>query len=107
MLSDLVKVRDKVRDKVEYVLKTFPSSRDSDKKLWMFYMSEFHNLPRILRSSRDPYFSFSNLLLDESTPTMESIRRVRQKFQQDGLYLGSKRLVKLEEEKRVRDWSRS
>lgn len=48
----------------------------------------------------------SEILLASDTPTSESIRRVRQKFQESGLYVGTKRAQKMEEAENVRLWAR-
>ena len=100
MLKNLVKVK----DKVEFLLKQYPVLRDDDKKLWLAYLNKYHNLRENLKSS-DPYESFKSIMLDPKTPTMESIRRTRQKFQESGKYLGEKRAKKLEEASNMKDWA--
>lgn len=102
MIRDLTKVK----NKVALILEEYEASRDCDKKLWLAYLVKFHGLREFLRNSNDSYKAFSQLILDDDTPTMESIRRVRQKYQEEGKFLGTKRMKKLEEAERVREWAR-
>lgn len=41
--------------------------------------------------------------MDEETPSMETLRRIRQKFQLKGLFLGSNRAIQLEEAEKVKN----
>lgn len=100
MLKDL----ERVKDKVEYILGKYPETQDSDKLLWIAYLALFHDLKGKLGPSG--YFKFKSMLLNPGTCTMESVRRVRQKFQEEGKYVGKKRAERMEEEKLVRAWSR-
>ena len=100
MIKDLVKAK----DKVESLLKSYPECRDNDKLLWLAYLVVFHDLREIL--GEEAYVKFRELLLNEDTVTMESIRRVRQKFQEEGKYVGTKRKHRLKEETEVRDFFR-
>jgi len=89
------------KDKVEKILKEHPGTRDSDKLLWLAYLAIYHDL----RNKLGPvaYESFKTILLSDETVTMESIRRMRQKFQENGHYVGTKRKFKLDEEKLVKE----
>lgn len=100
MLKDLKKAK----DKVEYILETIPVTRDCDKTLWLVYLAAFHDLKKELGD--EAYNKFKSILLDKDTCTMESIRRMRQKFQEEGKFQGTKRKAKMEEEKEVRGWIR-
>jgi hypothetical protein len=91
--------------KIEYILKNYPSLRDSDKKLWISYLVMFHALKETLNSASDPYESFCDLYLSSGVPCTETIRRLRQKIQQDGKYLGTKRREKLAAAKAVKEWA--
>ena len=79
------------RCRVEYLLKNYPALRDSDKKLWISYLVMFHSLRERLLEAHDPYEAFCDLYLDKSVPSHESIRRNRQKIQQNGKYVGKSR----------------
>jgi hypothetical protein len=91
-----------VKDKVGEILKDQPETRDSDKLLWLAYMNEFHNMREVV--GEKAYLFLENLILSESTPTMESIRRVRQKYQESGLYVGKHRDDRIKEAESVEDW---
>jgi len=77
------------KDKVRYVLENYPETRDSDAKLiimvwWCFNRDAFEQNDRkkwTILVSEIPY-------LDK----MESIRRVRQKFQEQKKYLGNEKV---------------
>jgi len=100
----MIKDLKKAKERVGHILKEYPTSRDSDKVLWLAYLVMFHDL----RSKLGPtaYADFKEILLNDDTCTMESIRRIRQKFQEAGEYVGKKRKFKMEEEKLVREMMR-
>lgn len=91
-----------IKKKVEYILLYHPMTRDSDKILWLSYMNLFHGLREKL--GEEAYQQFKAILLDDNTPTMESIRRIRQKFQEDNKYVGENRDERLQESHSVREW---
>lgn len=101
MLQDLVHCK----DRVEYLLQNDPTTRDCDKKLWLLYLFTFHDL-RSIDNVTMPSKRVTEILLAKDTPTAESIRRIRQKFQESGMYVGTKRKKKIEESEKVKDWSR-
>jgi hypothetical protein len=84
-----------IKDKVGNLLEEFPASRDDDKLLWLLYLRRFCNLPD------EGWDILHNILAKDSTPAMESIRRIRQKFQENGNYVGEKRQKRLEESEAV------
>jgi len=92
----------KAKDRVAYLLDKHPSTRDSDKVLWLAYLATFHDLKNQL--GEIPYNKFKEILYSENACSMESVRRVRQKYQEDGLFIGTKRSLKLKEETNVREW---
>ena len=100
MIEDLVKIK----DKVEYILKSHPATRDSDKLLWLAYLCLHHDLRQELSRSSDPYETLKSIVMSEKTPTMESVRRVRQKHQENGKYLGLRRKQRLAEAEMVSEW---
>ena len=79
------------KGRVEYLLKNYAPLRDSDKKLWVAYLVIFHGLREKLLEASDPYDAFCELYLDRSVPSNETIRRLRQRFQETGKYLGKNR----------------
>jgi hypothetical protein len=91
-----------IKEKVKFILDKYHSARDSDKVLYLFYLSEFHNLKNHL--GEEKFLTLFNLITTPDTPSPESIRRIRQRFQETGLYLGEKRRKRMEEKERVRQW---
>lgn len=89
------------KDKVEFLLENSQPVRDCDKLLWLAYLDTFHDLSQEI--GVDAYLKLMSLIMAESTPTMESIRRVRQKFQENGEYLGVKRKIRKQAEGEVRE----
>lgn len=73
------------RSRIEYLLENYPSLRDNDKKLWISYLVMFHNLQDILLMPK-PFDALCDLLLKDDIIQYESIRRIRQKIQEEGLY---------------------
>jgi hypothetical protein len=98
MLTDIKKVRGKVIE----LLDEYPNTRDSDKLLWLAYLVTYHDLRNVIGDLA--YTRMKEIVMDKNTASMESIRRVRQKIQEDGLYLGTKRKQKKEESKVVREY---
>ncbi len=95
----------RAKDRVEFLLSKHPVCRDDDKLLWIAYLVTFHDLK--LAIGNDAYEKFKKILLDEDTCSMESVRRVRQKFQEEGSFIGKKRQAKLDEAERVASMMRS
>lgn len=91
------------KSKVEDLLMQYPLLRDSDKLLWLAFMNRHHGLRRAIGALA--YDKLKSILLLKDTPTFESIRRVRQKIQEEGRYQGKKRAERMEEEAEVRKWA--
>jgi hypothetical protein len=92
-----------VKSVVGSLLEQCPELRDSDKMLWLAYLNVEHNVGNVI--GWDAYSKLKAVLLDERTPTMESVRRIRQKYQESGLYTGKKRKERMKEAVSVRDWA--
>jgi hypothetical protein len=101
----MIKDLQNAKDKVENILAQFPQARDCDKTLWLAYLVMYCDLRKEL--GEEPYAKFKSILLDKETCTMESVRRTRQKFQQDGKYMGTKRLAKMQEAEFVSEWTKA
>lgn len=101
MITDL----ENNKDQVEHILKTYPDTRDNDKLLWLAYLCVFQNLQDVLGTNH--YLALKDLVLKEDTATMESITRLRRKFQEAGQYQGKNRAKRIEEASKVREWSNS
>lgn len=91
------------KEKVKYILEKFPETRDSDKKLWLRFLEVFFNMR--LKIGSEAFVAFECVLMDSEVPTMESVRRVRQKFQEGGQFVGKKREERLEMADRVFNWA--
>ena len=97
MFEELVTIKSKVR----YILEKHPETRDSDKLLWLAYMCIFHDLKSMFKSE-DEYKRFRTLIMNSKSPTFESIRRVRQKYQEAGEFVGKKRADRMDESEVMR-----
>ena len=93
------------KDRVGNLLENNPELRDSDKLLWLAYLNQEHGLKDLI--GLDAYYKLKELVMDDNTPTMESIRRVRQKYQEEGFYLGESRKERMQEAEEVRVWARN
>lgn len=88
----------RVYDKVENILKTDEKSRDCDKILIYNY---------ILRYTACPEYFYNDLYdLFNIIPNFESIRRSRQLIQHQGKYQGTKRIIKMKESEKMKEWLR-
>lgn len=100
----MIKDIERVKDKVEYLLQEYPHTRDSDKSLWLGYLKVFHEADKKLQMAEDPWGALIRLIHSPECCTMESVRRVRQKFQEQGMYLGTKRQERVTEAEAMRDY---
>lgn len=94
-----------IKEKVELLLSKYPETRDSDKLLWLAFMVTYHNLKSTM--NEETYIRFKTLLLNNDTPVMESVRRVRQKFQENGKYPPTNKTAQArnEEQTAMRGWA--
>jgi len=92
---------EKVSDRIESLLKFYPELRDDDTLLFLAYLNRYHGLKELIGTEN--YRLLRSALTDEATPKFESIRRCRQKIQEGGQYLGTRRKAKLEEQERVKE----
>lgn len=65
---------DQVKTQVEYTLKIYPEARNNDKLLQVLVLKNFYGVVSI------------DDILKPRVPSLESIRRCRQKLQSDGQY---------------------
>lgn len=82
----------KVSDKVEQILKTSTECRDSDMILWLAYCVNNHDLINVL--GLDSYNKLKKFIRNYDIPNVESVGRARRKFQEQGMYLGTKQKEK-------------
>jgi len=80
MENDLADKLKTVKERVEYILQHYPESRNDDFYLYLLYVRLFE--PRL-----SGYIRFIPLDLVKSATRFETIRRMRQKIQEEGRYL--------------------
>jgi len=100
MVKDLLKIS----GKVEQILLEVPATRDCDKKLFLHYIARNTSIKFIL--GEDGWKKFCLYFMRNEIPKLESITRVRRKFQEQGLYVGKKRMERMIEAEAVKEWSR-
>lgn len=66
-----------VKSQVEFTLKNYPETRNNDKLLQVTVLKNFYDVESI------------DDILKPEVPSLESIRRCRQKLQSEGKYQGS------------------
>lgn len=84
------------------ILEAYPEARDSDKLLWLAYLVLYCDLKTILGPKA--YDDLKKVIMKDSTPTMETVRRVRQKIQENGHFQGKKRAERMQEAHNVKSW---
>ncbi len=100
----MIKDLNSIKDRVYSILEKHPITRDDDRLLFLAYMVTYHRLKAVTTS----YESFREFFLNKNTPSTESIRRCRQKIQEEGFFPAAKNIgrARAEEESEVRNWSR-
>lgn len=78
-------------ERIKFLLENYAELRDNDKKLWVSYLIMFHNLQDVLACPQ-PFDALCDLLLKKDVCGAETMRRIRQKFQQKGLYTPSEKI---------------
>ncbi len=100
--------------KVQHLLTKFPMLRDSDKKLWLSYLRHFCGLEQAMNRRvpyqkhlvNNPYEVLKSIILQDSTPTMETITRSRRKVQENFPSLkGEKSKERSQEAEKVKEWA--
>jgi len=93
----MLKTLKRISDKVRVILEKMPSSRDCDKTLTLAYLNYHHGLKDTLG---DKYDAFKSIWF--SSPSTESIRRARQKLQENGEFQGLHKDERMDEAQAVR-----
>lgn len=73
----------RMQDKVEYLMQMYPATRDDDRKLIGAVYTVFYGV--------DVNAPFKDILLNDKLPNFETIRRCRQKAQEENEALRGKR----------------
>jgi hypothetical protein len=89
------------RDKVEAILKRHPEARECDKILWSIYLANNHDLIRVL--GMDSFRKLQEVLRNPKVPSVETLGRLRRRFQERGQYLAKDPKRKKHQAKRVKE----
>lgn len=92
-----------IKDDIADILKNKPETRDSDKLLFIEYLNKNYDLVQVIGGI--PFSKLKALLMDERTPSIESLTRMRRKFQENGMYLGKNRNERMKEASEVKKWA--
>jgi hypothetical protein len=88
--------------KVANILDVDARARDCDKYLYLVYLWRYTNIKEVQVSNFEELAKF---ILDDKIPTYESIRRVRQKLQEEGKFWGEKREKRNANAKAISEWA--
>lgn len=75
-----------IKEQVAYILEHYPNARNSDKLLQVLMLKKFYKVYYI------------DDILKKPVPSLESIRRCRQKLQAEGKYKSSKSIMQERQE---------
>ena len=89
-------------DKVYEILKMYPAARDSDLLLYLIYLDLYHGLSKKIGS--EGFLRLLVLFSSKNVPPPESIRRNRQKIQESGIFVGTKRKKRKKHAEEVRSF---
>lgn len=87
---------DKISQKVSEILRRFPEARNSDKKLFWLLIQEYYGVGQFIDDKK--FFQL---------PSFESIRRVRQKIQQELLFPPTDWRVAKQRKWEEREWQKA
>lgn len=100
MLEDIKNVYDKVK----LILEKYPPSRDDDTLLYLAFLNANYAFKDRVNSATEPYEIIKHIML--KAPKFESVRRCRQKIQEEGLFIGTNRKHRKQEEEKIREFYR-
>ena len=78
--ADLAMKFKTIKERVEYILQHYPEARNDDFYLYLIYV-------RLFEPELSGYIRFIPLDLVKTATRFETIRRIRQKIQEEGRYL--------------------
>ena len=78
--AELTRKLKTIKERVEYLLERYPEARNDDFYLYLLYV-------RLFEPKLSGYIKFIPFNLVKSATRFETIRRCRQKLQEQGLYL--------------------
>ena len=80
----------KITPNVEQLLKVSTECRNSDMILWLAYCANNHDLINLIGSTN--FNKLKKFMQNFDVPTVETVGRIRRKFQERGEYLSSKKI---------------
>jgi len=108
MIDDYEAFRQKyktMKSQVEYVLKNYPSTRESDELLWWMVFKTFYgDLAKELGKYMSRGYVPKELL--DKIPKFETVTRIRRKLNEQGLYLPRNPEVLERRRKAEKHWRR-
>ncbi len=87
-----------VKAKVKDILEHYTNARDNDIILYCIYLNKYHGLKKAI--GKENYKKLRQIMIEAPFP--ESIRRTRQKIQEQGELVGERRSRRMEEADTVR-----
>lgn len=94
----------RTKDIVKSLLCDHPETRDCDKQLILRYMYHCHKAAYRLDDRQGASWKELKEIFEEM-PSFETIRRTRQKIQEEGLYRGERYNQRHQRSSAVRDWA--
>jgi hypothetical protein len=89
------------KHRVEKILKKYSSTRDCDKKLYLAFLEDECGLSNTIGANA--FFKLLEFFKQENVPTMDSVGRVRRKFQEQGLYVGQAKAARDAQQEAVKE----
>lgn len=87
------------RDKVSSLLCQYEQLRDDDQLLYLAFLNKYLKLRENI--GIDAYNKLKEILTSTDTPKFESVTRARRLIQEQGLYQGTKRDLRIDEQQDV------
>lgn len=98
----LLETFDTVQDRVKFLLEKYPEVRDNYKLLFLAYNCHFNNLKEVVSTGK--YENFKAWFLRDETISADTISRARRKIQEDFPELSGEKEIRLQDEKKVRQY---
>lgn len=92
----------KVKPRVDKLLELHARARDDDKFLYLLYMRTYCEAGKLHGENFD---DFAKWVMGDEVPPPETVRRTRQKIQEEGRWRGEKYEARQRKAKPVADWA--
>lgn len=94
-----------LKEQVEHILKTYPSSRELDELLWWLVLKIFYpDLAKLFGEGAQKGFIPTEVL--KKVPRFETVSRIRRKFNEQGMYLPKDKDVRARRRRYEEHWRR-